>query len=642
MEITSSIKRFFISYDPANFYLIYSLKATFAFSLNCILGYYFFGFNGAIFAINATTGIFFLSNLEANERKKIEFIILYIILSILFIPFVKPLVSLGKWLALVTFFWIFLVGVSSLYSENLNKILLIVNGTGLAGLIMQNSSNLDGFAAMYGILLGGTTSILIKFGTFSKYGSFTIKSMRVIINELLNLTNALDSENFEEISTKSTSRIRELKGFFNSDSINLKDERLIKNDSRAIFYLYKLEEIAFLLSSFHTFFTRIDDKELLNAVKSEIQHNITELLNLFKGKEAIFKTSVLTSLQHSEHNVFASSISMLYDRLNIIKDSNDDKVELKKPKQTSLKEAIKNINFKDNTTLNSLRLGVCVAIAIYITQASQINHGIWIAIAIMSLSRNNRYMLKTAGKQNIIGGIIGFLLGLGVVILFGNIQTIFICAVVGIFLVYYLKNYSLLVYSAMLMCQLTIMFYIIKNDFLELMLYRIFDIMFGFALVFAIYMLTLPNNTDELENRIKNILNKLANFIKNDEQNLNFAINQDEILSDLKEYKEIIKQEKNQKWHECYKILTQINLDLINLCTYINHSSKDSCDIALKTDIGLIGSRFEMIGKKLAHLPYYFINSFEDKISSKDDQKLNYMLNIIAKKQNELYSLLSF
>ena len=70
MEIIKKFKSFIRYYDPANFQLIYSLKAATTIAFNCCLCFHFFHLSGAIMAVNITMGIFFLGELECKDRSK--------------------------------------------------------------------------------------------------------------------------------------------------------------------------------------------------------------------------------------------------------------------------------------------------------------------------------------------------------------------------------------------------------------------------------------------------------------------------------------------------------------------------------------------------------------------------------------------
>ena len=82
----------------------------------------------------------FLASLSAKIGANLHFLLLYIALSCAFMPFVDPFISLGVWLSLIVFVWIFVVGISQIYSSNLNKILLAVNATGLVAFVTKARS----------------------------------------------------------------------------------------------------------------------------------------------------------------------------------------------------------------------------------------------------------------------------------------------------------------------------------------------------------------------------------------------------------------------------------------------------------------------------------------------------------------------
>ena len=183
MEIIKKFKSFIHYYDPANFQLIYSLKAATTIAFNCFLCFYFFHLSGAIMAVNITMGIFFLGELECKDRSKFAFLLLYIALSCAFMPFVDPFISLGVWLSLIVFVWIFVVGISQIYSSNLNKILLAVNATGLVAFVTKAAVGLNVADSIGALVLAGVLSIIIKFENFGKYGKFTKKKHRLFTRQ---------------------------------------------------------------------------------------------------------------------------------------------------------------------------------------------------------------------------------------------------------------------------------------------------------------------------------------------------------------------------------------------------------------------------------------------------------------------------
>ena len=317
MEIAKFIG-FARSYDPANFQLIYALKATFAITLNGFLGFYFFSLSGAIFAVNITMGIFFLSALECPDLKKFGFLSLYIAMSCAFMPFVTPLIQIGIWLPALVFVWAFFVAISALYSENLNKILLAVNMTGLAGFIVQTTAGLNVKDSIGGLILGGVLAIFIKLGRFAKYGDFTKKSINILLDDAIIAASDLGSAKFENSSRQMLGHIKNFKSIFANESVNLKDVRLIRNHSRAVFHLYKIEEIDYLLISLDSSFKRIQDAKLLAALRSEILENLSQLKGLFKGLSPQLRYEALNLAKASEYKIFASSLDVLYSRFALI------------------------------------------------------------------------------------------------------------------------------------------------------------------------------------------------------------------------------------------------------------------------------------------------------------------------------------
>ncbi|MDL0089128.1 FUSC family protein [Campylobacter gastrosuis] len=639
LNALKSIKK---SYDPVNFHLIHSLKATLAVALSATFAYTFFGFVGAVFAVNISMSIFFLANIEGTDTQRLQFILLYIVLACIFVPFVKPLIQLGVWLCVVVFFWVFIIGISAIYSENLNKILLATNITGFTGLIVYGNSGLDIKNTIAGIIIGGVIAGVIRVGKFVKYGKFTIKSISLLIKELINATNNIDNANFSKHINECFARIDEFKALFSNDSINIKDASLIKNQTRAIFYIYKIEEITLLISSISPFFSRIDDKILLKNAKNELIFNLNELLKIFTKEQISFKTDTLNELKNSNYKVFCSSLAAIFAKISLIKDGNDDKIEFKSNSKISLSEFLNSINLKNQTTLNSLRLSVCMCVAVFISQAWHINHGLWIAIAVMSLSKNNRYMLKNAGRDNIVGGFFGFFIGFLAISLFKNNLFIHVLAALGMFFVFYFKVYKQIVFTTIFMSEFCIIYSFIRSDFLDVVMLRLFDILIGFGLVFVISMLTLPKDRSEFNAKFKKILNDFTDFIQNNLTNFSqdgFLKYQNTIIKDISDYKELLDNVKLKNIDKVYINLNKINGGIINLKTYINENKIEN-DVNLQSDIKTLNSRFEMLNKKIDGLPFYFISEIDDKLIYKDDAKISKLIMQIALMQNELYTLI--
>ena len=64
------------------------------------------------------------------------------------------------------------------------------------------------------------------------------------------------------------------------------------------------------------------------------------------------------------------------------------------------------------------------------------------------------------------------------------------------------------------MFEFTAIFSLIKSDFLELMVYRIFDVVIGFLIVFVAYLLTSRNDYTKIKNSLSQSLVSFENLVK--------------------------------------------------------------------------------------------------------------------------------
>ena len=649
MEIIKKFKNFIHYYDPANFQLIYSLKAATTIAINCFLCFYFFGISGAVMAVNITMGIFFISALECKDSSKLAFLLLYIALSSLFMPFVAPLMSLGVWLSPIVFVWVFIISISQIFSANLNKILLAVNATELVAFVTKSAAGLEVLDAIGAMVLAGVLSIIIKFENFGKYGKFTKKSIGFLLDNAILASKNLGTSEFKTTILNTINLVDKTKEIFASQSLNLKDIKLVRNQARAVFYLYKVEEIVILLRLLEATFERIGDKRLLEEVKNEITYNLFELKNIFKNQTPKLKFKALNAVKSSKFQILASSLSVLYDKFLLIKEGGEDKISFNSAKKSSLKEVILKLNLKNETLKESLRLAICMAVAIFISQATHINHGIWIAIAVMSLNKNDEAALKNAGRDNVLGGILGFFIALGFIVLLSDSYAFYVVCFVGMFLLYYLKAYKQIVFAATFMFEFTAIFSLIKSDFLELMVYRIFDVAIGFLIVFVAYLLTSRNDYTKIKNSLSQSLVSFENliqisFLAPDKHTFN--VNEKSILASLDELNHAIDASKNLD-NENIKnakfisaTLDEINSELVKLRNYAKiEDIRDRSDFV--NDAKIISDRFLMLEKKLKKLPYYFIEELDAKLLCTDANAKRLISRVISK-QNEIYSALSF
>ncbi|MCI5539186.1 MAG: FUSC family protein [Campylobacter lanienae] len=634
--------KFFNRYDPAWFALSYSLKATISILICGFLGYYVGGFFGMIYASNSSMTIFFLSSLNGDIRVKIGYLLLYIILGICSVLFVSTLFKFHLLFCFFTLIWMIFVGFSKLFNSNLNKILTIVNATGLLSIITSNQPNWDLQSSLEGFVMGSIIAIIFRLTRFGTYGKFTKRSATMILDNLIQMNQNISSDKeFLNLAKQCDKNINDIKKVFANKSSTIKDERLIIHHSRAIFYLYKLEDIYHILVSMQRYFKSIKDQNLLNLINSEITNNLIELKNIFVDRNFTIKDDALSLIRQSDYGIFKASLEVLYSKFNLIKAGGEDKIALEYKKHKSIKEIFKDITINNPTIQHSLRLAIGVSIAIIIASFGDVHNGVWIAIGVISITKDSSYMTKITGIGNIKGTIIGVAFTSILLNLITNDLVFTIICVIFIFLAFYFKNFPPIYEMAAFMSAFTIVYYLILGNDINLVYLRIIDILIGFIVSFGItFILFRHTNEIELSNSYINLLPKFKN-LSNSVIEGGFTIEQNAISNSLTNYHNTIIQSDRRKglkrYLEIYKNLHDISSLLSNLKAYSDSTDISTTKDALISDINIISTRFEMIEKRVNKLPYYFYDNMEDRILSQDS-KIRFLLLEIAKKQDKIIS----
>ncbi|MCR8679449.1 MULTISPECIES: FUSC family protein [Campylobacter] len=638
------IAKFFKYYDPAWFALSYSIKATISILICGFIGYYIGGFFGMVYAASSSMSIFFLSSLEGNIKIKISYFVIYIILGICSVLFVNALFKFHIIFCFFTLIWMIFVGFSNLFNQNLNKILSIVNATGLLSIIASNQPGWNLQDSLGGFVASSIIAATFRLTRFGTYGKFTKRSCMMILDELVQISQNINNDKeFLNLSKQCNEHINDIKNLFANKSSTIKDERLIIHHSRAIFYLYKLEDIYNLLISMQRYFKTIKNPDLLNLINSEIIRNLIELKNIFIDKNSTIKDDALNIARQSDHTIFTASLEVLYSKFHLIKDGGEDKITLEYKKQKSIKEIIKDTTLHNPTIQYSLRLAIGVSIAIIIASFIDVHNGVWIAIGVISMSKDSSYMTKITGIANIKGAIIGIALTSILVNLISNNSIFAILCIISIFLAFYLKNFPPIYAMGAFMGAFAMAYSLILGNSMEMVYIRIIDILIGFIVSFGVaFMLFRHTNEIKLSNTYIELLPKFKK-LSNSVIEGRFTIEQNEILNSLTWYHNTITQSDRSKelkrYLEIYRNLYDISSLLSNLKVYtqwLNHPSKpNGAKDALISDINIISTRFEMIEKRVDKLPYYFYDNMESRILSQD-KKIRFLLLEIAKRQDRI------
>ena len=637
------VVKFLNHYDPSWFALNYSIKATISILICGFAGNFFGGFLGMVYAANSSMIIFFLASLDGSTKIKIYYFLLYIILGIFAILFVSTIFKFSWLFCFFTLIWMIFVGFSTLFNQNLNKILTIVNATGLLTIIASNQSSWNLADSLESFIAGSIIAITFRLTRFGTYGKFTKKSCTMVLDDLINMSQNISDKEFLNLAKQCDEHINEIKKVFTHKSSTIKDARLIIHHSRAIFYLYKLEDIYHLLVAMQRYFKSIKNPNLLNALNSEITNNLIQLKNIFIDKNSILKIDALKLARQSDYEIFKASLEVLYSKFELIKDGGEDKIALEFKEKKSLKKAIKDITLHNPIVQNSLRLAIGVSIAIIIASFGDVHNGVWIAIGVISMSKDSSYMTKITGIANIKGALIGITLAFVLIHIVVNENLFALFCVVCIFLAFYFKNFPPAYAMAAFMCAFTMVYSLILGNAISVVYIRIIDILIGFILSFvAAFILFRHTNEIKLSNTYINLLPKFKNLSNSVIQG-RFSIEQNAISNSLTNYHNTITQSDRNKelkrYLEIYKNLQDISSLLSNLKVYTDSLRQSNKLIttkdALNSDINIISTRFEMIEKRVNKLPYYFYDNMEDRILSQDI-KIKFLLLEIAKRQDRI------
>ncbi|WP_086321761.1 FUSC family protein [Campylobacter devanensis] len=637
------VVKFLNHYDPSWFALNYSIKATISILICGFAGNFFGGFLGMVYAANSSMIIFFLASLDGSTKIKIYYFLLYIILGIFAILFVSTIFKFSWLFCFFTLIWMIFVGFSTLFNQNLNKILTIVNTTGLLTIIASNQSSWNLADSLESFIAGSIIAIAFRLTRFGTYGKFTKKSCTMVLDDLINMSQNISDKEFLNLAKQCDEHINEIKKVFTHKSSTIKDARLIIHHSRAIFYLYKLEDIYHLLVAMQRYFKSIKNPNLLNALNSEITNNLIQLKNIFIDKNSILKIDALKLARQSDYEIFKASLEVLYSKFELIKDGGEDKIALEFKEKKSLKKAIKDITLHNPIVQNSLRLAIGVSIAIIIASFGDVHNGVWIAIGVISMSKDSSYMTKITGIANIKGALIGITLAFVLIHIVVNENLFALFCVVCIFLAFYFKNFPPAYAMAAFMCAFTMVYSLILGNAISVVYIRIIDILIGFILSFvAAFILFRHTNEIKLSNTYINLLPKFKN-LSNSVIEGRFSIEQNAISNSLTNYHNTITQSDRNKelkrYLEIYKNLHDISSLLSNLKVYTDSLKQSNKLItakdALNSDINIISTRFEMIEKRVNKLPYYFYDNMEDRILSQDI-KIKFLLLEIAKRQDRI------
>lgn len=646
-------RRFIYVYDAGYFGLIYSIKAMIALSISGAICYFLLGADVLIWAVMMAIYVFFLNGFKSNKDMDWKYLVLFVSFVCALIP-IFGILDESLWLILLSSFLAFSIGVSEVYDSDLPKVLNLALVSALVAVIFAGSHpDVPLWHSVMAAFIGGSVSIFVRlFVSFGEYGRFIQVQFALILIYLANMSKSLGSKDYALFQSTFINHLPLLKSKLTSQSAKIKDTHSIKNHKRALFYLYKLESVCYTLDILHNYFEH-NNSALLHALRDEITQNLRELGFIFFGKKPhISKASFLKASQEIKDSQFLNALKIFYSKIESFTrlSSLQSQAFVENTQTKTLKSMYKELQTNPLPFFYGITYASAMSVAMFIAQFFHINHGAWIALGVMTMMNQNIDTIKTLGKDSIFGSFMGLVLGV-LLVLFGFGHTwlyvIFIC---NLFLVIYFKSYPFMLWSLVLMLELVLMFALVDDNFIELILYRFGDILFGFLIAFLTARIIYPRyNADELIPKLKSTLQSLGTLTLDLEQSHQHILQrQNQLIRNFDELSLLIDKNKDNNKRYPTSILQQfdslqehfLNLKNLNimLCEKIQNISPQD-NLLLKNDLKALRVRYEMLCALLDSKPYYFSSDEDERFLLKDTQIYPTILQIFES-QNHIYDFL--
>lgn len=646
-------RRFIYVYDAGYFGLIYSIKAMIALSISGAICYFLLGADVLIWSVMMAMYVFFLNGFKSNKDMDWKYLVLFVAFVCTLIP-IFGILDESLWLILLSSVLAFSIGVSEVYDSDLPKVLNLALVSALVAAIYV-SSHLDVplWHSVLAAFIGGSVSIFVRlFVSFGEYGRFIQVQFVLILMHLANMSKSLGSKDYSLFQSIFINHLPLLKSKLTSQSAKIKDTHSIKNHKRALFYLYKLESVCYTLDILHDYFKQ-HDSTLLHNLRDEITQNLRELSSIFFGKKPnISKTSFLKASQDIQDAQFLNALKIFYSKIESFTrlSSLQSQAFVENTKTKTLQSMYKELKANPLPFFYGITYASAMSIAMFIAQFFHINHGAWIALGVMTMMNQNIDTIKTLGKDSILGSFMGLVLGV-LLVVFGFGHTwLYVIFVINLFLVIYFKSYPFMLWSLVLMLELVLMFALVDDNFIELILYRFGDILFGFLIAFLTAKIIYPRySADELIPKLKSTLQSLSALTLDLEQNKQHILQgQNQLIRNFDELSLLIRKNKDNNKRYPASILQQFdalqkhflqlkNLSII-LCEKIQTISPQDT-LLLKNDLKALRVRYDMLCALLDSKPYYFSTDEDERFLLKDTQIYPSILHIFES-QNHIYDFL--
>ncbi|GMB96206.1 FUSC family protein [Helicobacter sp. NHP22-001] len=650
MPLLAQLKRTIHLYDPGYFSLIFALKTTLTTFLCAGLGAFFFGHAIVIWAGFQTVFIYALSLVISDKEHEIYYFVVFIAISCVNVLLFYPMAHFGVWLCVPIFVMTFLVGMSTAYSLDLHKVCNAALSNGLVTcLYIDAHASLDLQQTLFMILMLGTLSILLQsFVVVSKYSYFIKKRFSTLLSSMDLMLQYINSPaDYTHIKTQVLAQIHNTKLILTSRSGRIKDPLAVRNLQRALFQLHALEEI------YHSIHSIYGELGSLDAVRQEIRKNLQTLSNIFTKQDLQLDKQALNALDPNFDKVLQHSIAIIYNKMEIFIMGGEEQAKQTDPvHKPSLRHILDALNTKNPIFQYASKYALAMGIAVFIARYFGFNHGMWIAMATLLVSRFSLGSTKEVQVELVLGSAVGLAVGLAVVWLFAKSVVFDGFLVVSVFLFIYLRVYSYAIWAASLMFAFVLCFSLLRQDFVDMVAFRVADLALGIGIVYVVFLFVWPKyDRDEFIQHMRHLVATLRCLLEDASQHKTHALStQNTFLKQLDALRLCLKSARAETSdaNTLNALLRGLqSIDMLDTCSYrlydycLNVSLPEEKQLLLDNNTQLLLNRYTQMSNYLHNKPHYF-KAKEGGRLLKVDSELDNLLETIFFAQNKLFEELMY
>ncbi|PAF49041.1 hypothetical protein BKH43_07280 [Helicobacter sp. 13S00401-1] len=675
-------KAFIQKYDPGYFSFVFAIKASISLVISGFIAYYIF--ENRVPVILTTLGglyVFFLTLTLSPTSARKSYVFLFVVVSsigaAIFMELAKN--ALGGslydllWLIIPIIVLSFIVGMAKAYDLELHKVMVLVIIVALiACLYVEAKITITLTEILVSMPLGGFIAMLFSFFSFTPhriYGRYIRTHYPLILNHcMLMIKNIQDLNVYHKEREEALTLITNLKKVLESKSGYVKNAYAIKNIQRAIFYIYRIEDLTLSINNLHEYTAK---EGFNNKVKKELMHNIMQISDIFSGHVPKIETTELDAYLNSSESrrdnaLELDAIKILYSKIKIFSKADNFSANNHtngiKPFEffKAFSVSFKSIGWRNEVYRFSVKYSLAVTITLAVATMFDLYRGIWMCFGVVATIRPSVGGLQTSGKEYIFGNIIGGIIGIALAYFTHDTPVFYVVLVIVMFLMIYFRVFPNWLWTGTVVCSLAMLYSIIfYQDYMEFVLQRFIDVLTGFVIAVGVFWAIWPRYSynalfEQFKKQIAE-LNGMATLLKNSigigsiDHSL-LQSKQSEFLDRDKEIKAIIKESKNEKrffWiieesEKVMNILDSMLMHLNELTHFINTQISQGKDVYLYVnDLNTIAIRFTMIDNLMTATPHYFRYNLDDKLLVVDDKYFAWVVKSIFDSQDELYTIAS-